>query len=94
MGDEGAIICALRFAPSQIRIAQHVARSPERGKQPTEPEVARVHEGQIIVKRWDRERAPRLALGQWKLAGTWGQRLRNLLPRRRSASAPKGSVKP
>lgn len=52
MGDAGAIICALEFAPSQIRIGAHIARPPDRGRQPHVPEIARVQEDQIIVERW------------------------------------------
>lgn len=52
MGDDGAIICALEFAPSQIRIGAHIARPPDRGRQPQVPEIARVQKDQIIVERW------------------------------------------
>jgi len=53
MGDEGAVICALQLAPSQIRIAGLIARPPERGKAPKAPEMASVQDGQIVVERWD-----------------------------------------
>jgi len=52
MGDEGAIICALELAPSQLRIGSHIARSPDRGRPPSMPEIASVQDGRIIVERW------------------------------------------
>ena len=54
MGDDQAIICALQLAPSQIRIALHIARSPERSRPPKVPEIARVQEDRIVVERWNR----------------------------------------
>jgi len=56
-GNERAIICALQLAPSVIRIADHIARSPGGGPLPRFPETARVSEGQIVVDRWGRDRA-------------------------------------
>ncbi len=51
-GDEGALICALRLAPTQLRIADVVARSPENAEEPDAPEVARLRDGQIVVEPW------------------------------------------
>lgn len=51
-GDEGAVICALRLAPTQLRIADVVARSPENAGEPDAPEVARLRDGQIVVEPW------------------------------------------
>jgi len=53
MGDDGAIVCALDLAPTQLRIGKHIARPPE-GKpgRRAVPEVASVQEGRIIVKEW------------------------------------------
>lgn len=67
MGDEGAIICALQLAPGQIRIGSRIARSPERGRPPSVPELARVHEGAIVVERWDSQGKQKLGLGSWNL---------------------------
>jgi len=53
-GDEEAVICALQLAPSQIRIASLIARSPERGRPPKAAEMASVLDGQIVVERWDK----------------------------------------
>lgn len=50
-GDEAAVVCALDLAPTQLRIAGHIAVSPERRKYPG-PEIARVREGQLIADTW------------------------------------------
>ena len=54
MGDDGAVVCALELAPSQIRIGSHIARSPERGRRPKVPEIASVEEEGIVVERWNK----------------------------------------
>ena len=53
MGDEGAVVCTLDLAPTQLRIAGYIARPPE-GKRrgPALPEVARVKDGRIVVEPW------------------------------------------
>lgn len=80
MGNEEAIICALQLAPSQIRIGSHIARPPERGRSPLVPEMARMHEGRIVVERWNPHGKARLRLGDWKLElGGWQWSLRALL---------------
>jgi len=53
-GDEEAVICALQLAPSQIRIASLIARSPERGRAPQAAEIASAQNGRIVVERWDK----------------------------------------
>jgi len=53
MGDEGAVVCALQLAPSQIRIGSYIAQPPERSRLPKSPEVASVQQGAIVVERWD-----------------------------------------
>jgi len=50
-GDEEAVVCALDLAPTQLRIAGHIAVSPERRKDPG-PEIARIREGQLIADTW------------------------------------------
>jgi len=76
MGDEKAIVCALELAPNQIRIGPHIARPPERGRSPRVPETARVHEGQIVVERWNAGEQSGLGVGRWRLAiRDWNQRL-------------------
>lgn len=50
-GDEHAVICALELAPTQLRIARHIATSPPQ-KGPPQPEMARIRNGQIVAERW------------------------------------------
>lgn len=50
-GNEGAVVCALDLAPTQLRIARHIAVSPAAKGQP-QPEMARVKDGQIVAERW------------------------------------------
>jgi septum site-determining protein MinC len=54
LGDDGAIVCALQLAPSQIRIGSHIAQPPDRARTPRIPEMASVQEESIVVERWDR----------------------------------------
>lgn len=50
-GDEDCIVCALDLAPTQLRIAGHIAVSPsKKGRQ--QPEMARVREEQIVAEAW------------------------------------------
>jgi septum site-determining protein MinC len=51
-GDEGALVCALDMRPTQLRIANHVVIVPDEGKIRPRPEVAFVHEGQIVAEEW------------------------------------------
>jgi septum site-determining protein MinC len=53
MGDDRALVCALELAPTQLRIGNHIARSPdgEPGVQGI-PEVALVQENGIVVEPW------------------------------------------
>jgi septum site-determining protein MinC len=52
LGDRGAVICALELAPTQLRIADLIARPPEGGAGQF-PEVARVQGDQISVEAWE-----------------------------------------
>jgi septum site-determining protein MinC len=56
IGDDEAVICALQLAPSQIRIGNHIARSPERSRRPKVPEMASVQEEGIVVERWNKQK--------------------------------------
>jgi septum site-determining protein MinC len=56
MGDDRAVVCALQLAPSQIRIAMHIARPPDRGRPPKVPEMASVQEDRIVVERWNKNK--------------------------------------
>lgn len=53
MGNDSALVCALDLAPTQLRIAQHIARSPEGRRRKTTPEVARVRDGKIVAESWE-----------------------------------------
>jgi septum site-determining protein MinC len=53
MGNENAQVCALNMQPTQLRIARHIARSPEERRRKSSPEVARVRNGQIVVESWE-----------------------------------------
>jgi septum site-determining protein MinC len=52
LGNEAAIICALDLAPTQLRIAGYIARSPEDKRRKPVPEVASVHDGHIVAESW------------------------------------------
>jgi len=48
-GDETAMVCALDLAPTQLRIADHIAVSPERRGKP-KPEMAHIRDGQLVAE--------------------------------------------
>jgi septum site-determining protein MinC len=52
-GNEAAVVCALDLAPTQLRIAGHIAVSPERRGRPG-AEIAFVRDGQLIAETWKR----------------------------------------
>lgn len=51
-GDTNALICALELAPTQLRIADTIAISPEESRRPPRPEMASVRQGQIVAEEW------------------------------------------
>ncbi len=52
-GDDSAIVCALFLAPTQLRIGNYIARSPEvEDRNLPIPEIARVDEKEIVVEPW------------------------------------------
>jgi septum site-determining protein MinC len=53
MGNETAVVCALELTPTQLRIAQYFARSPEGRRRKSLPEVARVRDGKIVAESWE-----------------------------------------
>ncbi|GIX06725.1 MAG: putative septum site-determining protein MinC [Candidatus Poribacteria bacterium] len=54
LGDEGAVVIALRLLATQIRIAGHIARSPEGEREARPyPEIALVEKEQIVVRRFE-----------------------------------------
>src|SRR3990170_3937120 len=50
-GDSGAVVCALDLSPTQLRIADQIAVSPERSGDPR-PEMARIRDGQLTPEHW------------------------------------------
>lgn len=69
-GDRGAVVAALDFGPTQLRIANVTAVAPEAKKSgrglffwrkpvETRPEVAHVAEGRIVVEPWDEKKSGR-----------------------------------
>jgi septum site-determining protein MinC len=55
LGDRTVVICALDLAPTQLRIADLIARAPEGGSGKL-PEIARVVGDQISVAAWEQRR--------------------------------------
>jgi septum site-determining protein MinC len=52
-GDDEAVVCALSLAPLQLRIGNHIARTPEgREGLPEWPEMASVQDGEIVAEPW------------------------------------------
>jgi septum site-determining protein MinC len=52
LGNRDAIVCALELRPTQLRIADQIARTPE-GAVSAVPEMARLTSEQITVEQWD-----------------------------------------
>lgn len=52
LGDASAVICALELAPTQLRIANHIAIAPDEPQSAVFPELASVREGQIVAEPW------------------------------------------
>jgi len=51
-GVPGAVVCALSLEPTQLRIGDHVARTPDGPELPRGPEMARVLGAAIVVDEW------------------------------------------
>jgi septum site-determining protein MinC len=51
-GDEGAVVCALNLAPTQLRIAGQIALTPQRRGKP-QPELARLQDGRVVSVIWN-----------------------------------------
>jgi septum site-determining protein MinC len=51
-GDELAIVCALDLSPTQLRIAGHIALTPQRRGKP-QPEIARLQENRVVAEVWN-----------------------------------------
>lgn len=52
LGDRSAVICALELSPTQLRIADLIARPPD-GRGDRRPEIASIVDDQISVEVWD-----------------------------------------
>jgi septum site-determining protein MinC len=52
LGDNKAFVCALSLAPIQLRIGNQIARPPDEPPKTLRPEMARIENGQIVVKGW------------------------------------------
>jgi len=60
MGAEDALVCALHLAPTQLRLAGYIARSPAESQRTFfTPEVAHIQGGRIVVEEWP---SPRRAI--------------------------------
>jgi septum site-determining protein MinC len=53
LGDHGAVVCALDFAPTQLRIGHFITRSPDDRRRKAQPETGRVRNGRIEVVPWN-----------------------------------------
>jgi septum site-determining protein MinC len=50
-GNQDSVVCAIDLAPTQLRIADHIATTPKRrGK--SQPELARIIDGQVVAMPW------------------------------------------
>ena len=54
LGDETAVICALELSPTQLRIADQIAISPDEKRGRAIPEQAAIRNGQIVAEMWQR----------------------------------------
>lgn len=57
-GNDHAMVCALKLAPTQLRIGKHIARAPDELTRHTNanlrgPEIARVRDGRILIEGWN-----------------------------------------
>lgn len=51
-GDAAAVACALDLSPTQLRIAGHIARTPDEKRHRSAPEMARVRDDRIEAVAW------------------------------------------
>ncbi len=52
LGDESAVVCALELAPTQLRIADTAAITPQKNLSAV-PEMARLQDGQLLAESWN-----------------------------------------
>ena len=53
-GDDTAVICALELNPTQLRIADQIAISPDEKRGRTIPEQVAIRNGQIVAEMWQK----------------------------------------
>ena len=51
-GDENAVVCALELAPTQLRIADTAAITPQKHTS-APPEIARLQDGKLLAESWN-----------------------------------------
>jgi hypothetical protein len=56
-GDDQSQVYAIEMSPAQLRIANHNAVAPKRGKEKPAPEIARLHDGRVVVYSWEAKEA-------------------------------------
>jgi septum site-determining protein MinC len=52
LGDKSAVICALELIPTQLRIADQIAISPQDQRRQATPEKVSMHDGRIVAEAW------------------------------------------
>jgi septum site-determining protein MinC len=52
LGDKSAVICALELIPTQLRIADQIAISPNDQRRQATPEKVSMHDGRIVAEAW------------------------------------------
>jgi septum site-determining protein MinC len=50
-GNQDSVVCAMDLAPTQLRIADHIATTPKRRGKP-QPEMARIVDDQVVAIPW------------------------------------------
>lgn len=50
-GNEDSVVCAMDLAPTQLRIAGHIATTPKRQGKP-QPEMAHIIDGRVVAVPW------------------------------------------
>jgi septum site-determining protein MinC len=51
-GDETAVVCGLDLHPTQLRIADQIAITPQRKGKP-QPEMAKLIDGKVVAEIWN-----------------------------------------
>lgn len=81
-GDQAAAVCALDLSPTQLRIGNCIARSPDGPATPKGAEMARAQDGVIVVESWVGRRSRPATMGTGALPravqGTVGKLLKGV----------------